>query len=73
MSYTSLESKLNVKKAATFESTVWQEGASNLKGAASLKDTCEVDKSSTVGFYHMYVLVQQLNGNTSLRDILETL
>ena len=34
-----LESKLNVKKAATFDSTVYVTGTSKLKGAVSLIDT----------------------------------
>ena len=36
------KSKLNVKKAATFDSTVYVEGASVIKGAVSMKDKLEV-------------------------------
>ena len=46
--YTSLESKLNVKGAATFDSTVYVEGASNIKGAVSLKDILDVEKAVTM-------------------------
>ncbi len=44
---TTLESKLNVKGAATFDSTVYVEGFSHIKGAVSMKDILDVEKAAT--------------------------